>query len=354
LLAPRFRLAAAYVARKDNDRAVMLARELQETAPNNPFANAALAEALLAKNDRPSAIAAFRRTAELAPQLPGPLVRLSEALILDGRLSEAFAEILHAVELRISDARAQQALIELSRRPGRLEDTIKFLRELGKREPDDPAIDSLTAEIFEADGQYDSAVRASAKAFKKRETSELARRLAQEQARASDVKSAKATLETWLKKHPDDRAARLLFGALLASDGHRRDAVKQYERLIAEKPDDPLVLNELAWLYQQVGDNGAQKTAERAYALDPNLPGVADMLGWILVENGNLERGAPLIRKAAGVPTAPPTVRYHLAAVPDKAGQRDDAKRLLEELLLSKVQFADRPAAEKLMVQLGG
>jgi putative PEP-CTERM system TPR-repeat lipoprotein len=353
-LAPLFRLVGAYLAQKNAAGAVAVARELYAIAPSNPQAVAALGEAMIASGDRTHAIAAFRRVVELTQQAPEALARLADVLVLDSKTAEANDLIRKAVATNPADAGLRQTLVALARSSNTVAATIGFARELGTRNPADPAVDELTGQLLEADSQYEAAAQAYAAGNAKAASSRLTLRRAQAQIRADALDAARATLADWLDKQPNDRAARVLLAELLARRNDVAGAIEEYERLVADKGTDPLALNELALLYQQKGDGRATATAEMAFAAAPRSPVIADTLGWILVQQGEIERGAALLRQAAAAPATAPTVRYHLAVALDDTGQRAEAKRLLDELLRTNAPFPEREAAEKLMAQLGG
>src|SRR5262249_48641210 len=145
------------------------------------------------------------------------------------------------------------------------------------------------------------------------------------------------------------------YAGLLQLAGDRDGALAQYGRLLAERPDDPLPLNEVALLYQAAGDPRAAATAEKAYRLAPQSAMIADTFGWILLQQGDTERSISLLRQAASAGDAvPPAVHYHLAVALDKAGQHEEAKRVLGDLLQSSASFEERPQAQQLMQKLGG
>jgi putative PEP-CTERM system TPR-repeat lipoprotein len=351
---PRFRLVAAYIGRKDGAKAVGIAGELERLAPRDPLAVTALAESQLANGDRAAAIATFERIVDLTGQAPNALTRLAEILVLDGKAAAASDLMRKAIEAKPDDAQLQSAFVAYSRQSGTIVDGLGVARDLAARAPADPAADELTGLLLEADKRYAEAVTAYAAGLAKSPSSRLTRRLAQALFRAGRAEEARATLAEWLEAQPADRDARLLLAGLLADAGDDAAAVAQYERLAAEYPSDPLPLTELAWLYQLAHDSRAEATAEQALAVAPQSAIVADTLGWILVEKGAMERGTALLRQAALSPAATPSMVYHLAVALDKSGQRADAKELLGKLLQSNAPFAERPAAQKLLEQLGG
>jgi putative PEP-CTERM system TPR-repeat lipoprotein len=351
---PRLHLLHAYLGAKQNGKALAIGRELEQMAPGDPQALNALAEALLANNDRQSAIATLQRAADATNGSPDALVRIANALMLDDKVTAAYSYMRKAWETNPGDARVQAALVEFSTRTDTIGGSITFARDLAQQRPDDPAIDDTVGQLYEADGSYEKAIEAYAQAFRKDENSRFAQRLAHAQAVARQTDAAAQTLSSWLERRPDDADARLAYAMLLEGAKRVEPAIAEYEQVLAVAPRHPVVLNNLAWLYFQKGDKRAVALAQNAYALAPQSPVVADTFGWILLQNGETARATEILRAAAADASAPPVARYHLAAALSKAGQRDQAKQMLSELLRSGVAFDEHVAARQLLDQLGG
>ena len=137
-------------------------------------------------------------------------------------------------------------------------------------------------------------------------------------------------------------------------------AAKQYKLAIAaiskpmlkQTPDNPVVLNNLAWAYQQDKDPRALPTAERALQLAAESPAVLDTLGWILVEQGDTTRGLPLLQKAVSAAPASSDIRYHLALGLNKSGDKANARKQLEQSLAGGKDFPQADEARALLKQL--
>jgi predicted Zn-dependent protease len=119
-----------------------------------------------------------------------------------------------------------------------------------------------------------------------------------------------------------------------------------------KQPDNIVVLNNLAWAYQQVKDKRALETAERAYKLKPDNPAVADTLGWLLVETGQTARGIDLLQAAVQAAPQAKSIRFHLALARYKAGDVAKASNELERVLLDGGEFPEKAQAVKLLKQL--
>jgi Flp pilus assembly protein TadD len=103
----------------------------------------------------------------------------------------------------------------------------------------------------------------------------------------------------WRDGHPQSSlAAHALGEAWLAlKDATRARAV--YTELVRVDPKDARAHNNLAHVLLQLGDPAALTHAEKARALAPNQPQVNDTLGWVLVQQGQLEKGLRYLREAA-------------------------------------------------------
>jgi tetratricopeptide (TPR) repeat protein len=85
--------------------------------------------------------------------------------------------------------------------------------------------------------------------------------------------------ETWLKEHAKDARFRLYLAEMAAARKDYAGAVKQYRILLEAQPDNPAVLNNLAWVAGQLKDPKAIEYAEKANRLAPNQPALMDTLG---------------------------------------------------------------------------
>ncbi len=106
----------------------------------------------------------------------------------------------------------------------------------------------------------------------------------------------------------------------------------------------------------------ALKLAERAAELVPDNPAVNDTLGWIYYLDAKYDKAASLLRIAVRDETWNPIIRYHLGMVYYKKGlqreaitemeralkisstfpEAEDAKKIIEEIILSRVEGIDK------------
>jgi len=119
----------------------------------------------------------------------------------------------------------------------------------------------------------------------------------------------------------------------LSASGSADRAIAEYEAALKLSAGNPVLLNNLAVLYQQKGDPRALETAERAYSGAPNAPAIQDTYGWILVGAGQVDEGLKLLRSSAKALAGVPEAQYHLGAALARKGEAAEARRLLEAVV---------------------
>jgi Flp pilus assembly protein TadD len=108
--------------------------------------------------------------------------------------------------------------------------------------------------------------------------------------------------------------------------------VQVYRKVLDSQPDNPSILNNLAWASAQLQDPKAIEYAERAHKLAPDNPAIMDTLGVLLIEKGETARSLELLRKATAMAPQSPGIRLNLAKALIKAGQKEAARKELDEL----------------------
>ena len=124
----------------------------------------------------------------------------------------------------------------------------------------------------------------------------------------------------------------MILADLLAQDGQRAQARQAYEYVLRVSPDNPLALNNLAWILLADGDRNSVVYAERALLLSPNNPNVLDTVAWMRFKSGRRDGVLELLQRALKI-RASPEIRYHLAEVLSSSGDRAGARRELDAIL---------------------
>ncbi|MBP7609605.1 MAG: tetratricopeptide repeat protein, partial [Steroidobacteraceae bacterium] len=252
-----------------------------------------------------------------------------------------------AVTLDPDSVVAVGLLAMLDLREKRADSALKLAQGLATRRPADPRAAVLEGDVQLALGRPREAAQAYQRAMALSPNLQIVVKQVAAQ-RAAGMVNAEAPLALWVAGRPGDVRARQLLAEAYQLAGQRELAVEQYERLTALPAAGYTELNNLAWLYYELGDDRTEAMARRAYDLAPDNPAVIDTYGWVLVEKGKLAEGLQALTRAVKLAPGSPDVRYHHAAALARSGEDRRALTLLDELLQSKSAFASRVAAEQL------
>jgi Flp pilus assembly protein TadD len=114
-----------------------------------------------------------------------------------------------------------------------------------------------------------------------------------------------------------------------------KTAQQYFEKANSLAPHDPLIQNNLAWVYALQGQNldVALSLATQAKQQAPDLISINDTLGWIQYKKGNYPVAVGLLTEVVGKVPQSAEYRYHLGMALNSAGQRDRAKEELRKAL---------------------
>jgi putative PEP-CTERM system TPR-repeat lipoprotein len=212
---------------------------------------------------------------------------------------------------------------------------------------------ALKGDLYLAANRPGDAVDAFQKEYEANPSSMLVTRLAGAEMRAGRVDAAVKLMTEWVSQHNDDLPVLQQLSEVLLATQKYADSATYLEQLLAKKPYDAVALNNLAWIYQQRGDERALITARRAYVLQPNAQ-TADTLGWILVTTGDASNGVALLRQADTEASNDPRVVYHYAVALKDTGDKNEAIKQLTVVVGMKGPEKEREDAKRLLTDLKG
>ena len=233
--------------------------------------------------------------------------------LTDGKSVEAL-RFLARLDLQNSDLRAA-------------EERLQQLRPLNDQGPE---FELLQGDVRLASGDREGARRIY-RQLSGRGVREGVVRLASLDLAADDVDRAIDRLQAWLVDNKEDMGAELLLADALLRSQETDKALSRYESLV--ETNNPVVLNNLAWLYMERGDVRAVEMARRAVLAAPDDPDVLDTLGWILLRQGEVDEALRLLRRSLQLKPGNPSVEYHLGIALRESGDLQQARSALERAL---------------------
>jgi putative PEP-CTERM system TPR-repeat lipoprotein len=348
---PQLLLIRHYLETGDRARARSLATDLAKAMPGDANVHNALGIVQIADGNQEEAVASFRKAAAAAPRSADFACNLARAELLRQHRDEAKKLLEKALELQPDHLAATSTLATLEMQQGDAQQALARARALQQHKETAAAGHMLEGDLLMMQRKFDSAARAYAATSTQAQTGLVAIKSyrALRQTQAAD---AAKPLEEWLSKHPDDARVRLALAQAYQGRGQLKQAAAEYEMVLKKHPDHAATLNNLAWTYHEMRDPRAMETAERAHKLVPDNGAITDTLGWLLVEQGQAQRGVELLRLAAKQAPEVPDIRYHLAVALTKTGANEEARSTLAELVRSGQSFSDLAKAKQLLQQL--
>jgi putative PEP-CTERM system TPR-repeat lipoprotein len=349
---PAITLGKHYLRTGQTQKALTLARKFQTANPTNPELVELLGQAQIASKDTAGALETYSKLVNLVPKSAAPHLRLAGVHMLMENNAAAADDLKRAVELQPDLIPARLAQAELALRMGHADDALAVARQIQKMNDKSPVGYATEGDILMAQKKPAQALPAYDKALALAKAPEILVKSLQAMTLTGKGKEAQARAVQWLKERPDD----VLIGMYVAENSlaakDYKAAIARLEDIVKRAPNNAAALNNLAYAYQQVKDPRALATAEQAYKLASNHPGVMDTLGWLLVEQGDTSRGVPLLQKASSLVPKSSEVRYHLAVGLNKAGDKAGARKELDKLLADDKSFAQADEARALLKTL--
>jgi len=330
-LRPGVLLAQFYLKQKQPLKALQVADLLSREYPDNILVLQVLGNAQIAVGEISSAIRSFELLAEQQSDVPQAWLLLGRAQLMGKYLDKARTSFQHALTLNNRFTQAQVMLVGLELEARNYDVAEKLADELIKNHPELAVGYEVNAAVLEAKKQPEKALIFYAKGYDVQPSARLAGVLSQRYSSQGQPTKATAILQDWLKNHPEDAAIHSMLGMQLQFQKRNTEAITSYESALAVAPDNLLVLNNLAWIYQEKGDKRALELAEKAYNMAPDKPEIADTYGWVLVSFDRVEKALPILQQAMMMAPENPEISYHVAYALYKSERRGEAKTILEK-----------------------
>lgn len=309
---PHLALSAFYQRQGQESRALDAAKDAQALAPDHPGTLLALAQTQIAVGNGDAARSVLRRLVQVAAFQPGLLVQAATLQVQAGDLESARYTLSKAL---LADATYVPALalgVRLELQSGNTNEAEKQAQALLGRSGAAAEAQLLVGEIRMAQKRIPEAIAAYRKAYALEPSATSVFGLYGALRAAGQSADAAVLMADWRARHPQDRLAAHALGEAWMAQGDAAKARSVYVELLRTDAKDARAHNNLANVLLQLNDPAALKHAEQAHALAPNQPQVNDTLGWVLVQQGQAEKGLRYLREAALRAPDDPDIQRHL------------------------------------------
>lgn len=144
---------------------------------------------------------------------------------------------------------------------------------------------------------------------------------------AGDNDAAIDALDAALRVRPGQSALLYQRAVMLERAGRSREAIRGFEALLRDRPDDPSIQNALGYTLADRNRqlDRAEKLLRQAVAGMPDNAAVIDSVGWVLFRRGKAAEALPLLERAYRL-GRDPEIAAHLGEVLWALGRQGEAR----------------------------
>jgi tetratricopeptide (TPR) repeat protein len=341
-LAPAYLLLAQlYVASNRQEQAIEKLTALVEKDKNVP---ALMQLAMIHEHLKNYAAArdAYERLLTVAPNFSPALNNLavlySERL---GQFDKAYDLATKAKEATPNEPHIADTLGWILFKKGDYGNALRLLQESAGKLADQPEIQfhlGMAHYMVGEEGPARLALQKAADAVQDfPEKDEARRRLAMLAIPVGTASAAVRTqLENYLRERPNDPAALLRLAEIQQRDGAVDQALKTYEKVVADYPIYAPAMRQLVLLYGQLSTDRtkAYELATKARQAYPDDPDIAKTFGILSYRRGYYPQAVELLKQAAAKRKDDPELLYYLGEVHHQLKQWDECKGALQRALM--------------------
>jgi tetratricopeptide (TPR) repeat protein len=134
-------------------------------------------------------------------------------------------------------------------------------------------------------------------------------------------------------EQPGDGAAWSNLGLIEQQFGRGEAALQAYEQAVLHAQPNPVILNNMAWLYADRDPQRAVELATQAYELAPTRAEIVDTYGWVLFQSGRRSEGLAALQQALIIAPRNAEIALHVAEALIEMQRADEARPMLERVL---------------------
>lgn len=336
-----------------NLKAALAASQEADTAiPNRRELLMLMGRVQLASKDYQQALTSFNRVITLQPASVPAALGIAEAMVGQKDLAAAERQLQRLLQdnPQLLAARRMLAGVYLTR--DRKADAIALARDLQKLSPGLASGHALEAEVETQQRNWAAAQAAYRLALQKQPSTELASRLHATLLMGGRAEEAQKFANGWMAEHAKDAAFRFYLGDAALGKKDWAEAERSYREVLRLQPENPMAMNNVAWLMIKQGKSGALPLAEKAVALAPGRAHLLDTLALALAANNQVPQALELHRRTMKLAPQDPQLKLTLARLFIQTGSKAEARAELEDLARLGAAFADQADVTELLKQV--
>jgi len=357
----RLTLAQMEVGQGEYEAALKSAREILERFDrNNSSARLIEAAALAGQKKYGDSKALLNAMVKVSPSSPEIHYQLGAVALAESRYKDAEDSFKRAYELNPANSRPLMGMVQTDMAQHKTDAAMQLLLDESKKAPNRMDLLVDLARTAQQAGKYDDAIGYYQRVLdgldkNSRARGEIYFSMGETYRNKGDDNNAIAALQKARTVLPDNENVLNSLALTLDTSGHKPEAQKVYETIIRMNPNNVMALNNLAYLMVETGldTDVALNYAQRAKQLMPDMPEVADTLGWIYLKKGQFDFAVNAFQDLVAKAPGHSTFHYHLAMAYKMKGDKGKAISELHEALKYSPTGEEHQKIMEMLGQLG-
>jgi len=356
----RLALAELQVQRAEYDAALTTAQDILKFDRNNINAKLTESAALMGQKKFAESRVLLDQMAKTNPSSPDVYFQVGVMNLAQNKYKDAEDAFQRSYQLDPSRSRGLLGMVETDMAQNRGDQALQMLRSELDKSPNRGDLRMALANTAALMGKYDLAVEEYEKLLNSLDKNSAGRgdvylRMGEVDRRKGDLNSAIVNLQKAREFQPENKIALETLGLVLDQAGRWTEAKQVYEAVLRLDSNDPVVLNNLAFLMaEHNGDlDDALGKAQRAKQLMPEMTEISDTLGWIFLKKNLSDSALDTFRELVSKAPNQSTYRYHLGMALAQKGDKIKAIQELQEALKYNPSKNERDQIQQLLSKLG-
>ncbi|MCU7932492.1 MAG: PEP-CTERM system TPR-repeat protein PrsT [Candidatus Thiodiazotropha sp. (ex Codakia rugifera)] len=211
---------------------------------------------------------------------------------------------------------------------------------------------SLLANYNDLVGDHQTAIKLLKQNINNRTPFFLVQQLSSLYNKHSESNRANKLLVEWIRDHQDDLQAKMTLAINYQSQSRMSEAIKLYEDVLSENPDNVVALNNAALLNFENNPEKALGQAKKAYKSGGNTSlAVTDTYAWLIHRSGDTDTAIELLKPILGK-TKDSSIHYHYAVMLSEVDRESEARDVLLGIISTNQDFPESEQARQLLSEI--
>ncbi|MFB3826425.1 MAG: tetratricopeptide repeat protein [Bryobacteraceae bacterium] len=356
----RLALAQLQVARGEFEGALKSVAEILKIDTNNTHARLIESAALIGMRRFADSRQVIQGMLAGTPSSPDVMFQLGVLNLAENKYKEAEDAFRRAYQLNPANSRGLMGVVETYMAQNKTDEALQILHVEAARSPGRSELHLALGNTAARAGKYDMALSEFQTVLngtdqKSRTAADLHLRIGEVHRRKGDMNASIASLQKARELWPENPTVVSTLALVLDAAGRKPEARTAYEQTLKLDPANAVAMNNLAFLMADAGTDLDQALtyAQRAKQLLPNLHEVSDTLGWIYLKKNLSEDAIKVFSDLVSKEPNHSTYRYHLGMALTQKGDKERARKELEQALRSNPPKDEAFKIRELMAKIG-